>query len=781
MTRSLPLLALAPVRARERAMPSAPSESRRPVARLVDPALLVAAVVLTALAQPQLFATETLVSLDSASQFYPWYAYLGQGLRAGHVPGWNPATFSGTPFAANPLSGWTYLPAMALFALWPLAQAARLYLAFHPLLAACSTYALARALGVHPAGALLAAVAYANTAYFQVQNACCFAFASVYAWLPATLFGIERGLRAGRWVSRAAWWGAAGFALSQVLAGWLGQGTYYAALLSGGYVLYRTLLVPPGGVGGGPSARLGRCLQHGLGVVLFGTALAAAGLLPRLEFNALSSLAGGYAGAEVSVGGLHPTDWALLATPGFWYAGASVLALAVLAPFLARGPVAGATWYFAATSVAALVLTGTAETPLHWLLYHLVPGFARLHPHIPERILTVGYLGPSLLAGVAVDAVWRRRLWPRGVASSPRRQILASGLLVLVVVADLALGGAKARADYTLTDPLAGAEKLTPVDLATYYAASGAARFLQDRQAEAPVRYVGYAPEIGGRPLPYSTRFRDPGTAALLVDNRALALGLQDVQGYDPSQLARYDAYLVALNGRGQNYHDAEVFREGLGSPLLDLLNARYVVVAQPAAGRQDAFDDAALGRFPGLVYQDEQVRILENPSALPRAWIVHAASQVPPGEALAALVHGGVDPRRTALLEEPPPPLATAADPADDAATVTEAGADRLAVRASTDAPGLLVLSEVYYPGWHAYVDGRPAPVYLADHLLRAVPVPPGEHSVELRFESATLAAGSIISGVALLALIGLFSASAGADRPDRQPAPGWYSRAQR
>src|ERR671937_1728142 len=120
-------------------------ESARPSADVVA---LVALAALTVLAQPHLLTADTLISLDSASQYYPWYAFLGQSLRAGHIPGWNPATFSGTPFAANPLSGWTYLPAMVLFTLLPLALAAKAYLLFHPLLAAASAYALACALGL---------------------------------------------------------------------------------------------------------------------------------------------------------------------------------------------------------------------------------------------------------------------------------------------------------------------------------------------------------------------------------------------------------------------------------------------------------------------------------------------------------------------------------------------------------------------------------------------------------------------------------------------------------
>src|SRR3979490_3072654 len=84
--------------------------------RPLDVSLLGALMVLPAAAQPPLFAADTLVGVDTASQYYPWYAFLGQSLMAGRIPGWNPATFSGTPFAADPLSGWTYLPAMILFA-----------------------------------------------------------------------------------------------------------------------------------------------------------------------------------------------------------------------------------------------------------------------------------------------------------------------------------------------------------------------------------------------------------------------------------------------------------------------------------------------------------------------------------------------------------------------------------------------------------------------------------------------------------------------------------------
>ena len=735
-----------------------------------DAIALVALATLTVLAQPHLLATDTLISLDSASQYLPWYAFLGQSLRAGHVPGWNPATFSGTPFAANPLSGWTYLPAMVVFTLLPLAPAARVYLALHPLLGAASAYALARALGLSRPGAFVAGLAYANSGFSQIQNVCCFPFASVYAWLPVALLGAEGALRSSRRTSRGAWWGLAALGTSQIVAAWLGQGTYYAVLLVAGYITYRTLVVPPAGMTAGLSARVGRLLQHQAAIFVFGAALAAAGLLPRVEFNRLSNLAGGYMGVDASVGGLRPEQWVFLAMPGMWYAGASVLVLAAAAPLLVRGRLGGAVWYFGATSLLALILTDTFETPLAWLLYHVLPGFANLHPHAPERILTVAYLGPALLAGATISACQHQDWLMRRVSASALARGAAVTLVVVVPTLDLAVSGAKAFEDRAPQDPLDGIAALARVDLETYYQPTSADIFLQQHLTQAPARYFGFAPDVDEQPLAYTVRFLDPSTAGLEVNNHALPLGLQDVQGYDASHLRRYDAYLAALNGQTQNYHNAEVLSQGLTSPLLDLLDARYVIV--PPVDHLDSVDAPALERDVPI-YADENVRILENPSAFPRAWIVHAATQAGAGsdadDGMAQLASGRVDAHQTALLDDPPPLLESPADPELDQTLVTRYEADQLAIRTSTTAPGLLVLSEVYYPAWKAYVDDQPAHLYVADGALRAVAVPPGEHNVELRFESDTLRLGLVISSVAalLLVLLGLAAVVATRVRP--------------
>ncbi len=323
------------------------------------------------------------VSKDPITQYYPWYSYLGERLRSGDIPAWNPHQFAGAPFVADPLSGWTYLPAMILFTILPLSAAAASYVFTHLSLAGLFTYALARTLRMNVAGALLAAVAYAFNGFMYWRNLCCSPYAGVMMWLPLAILGVELAIRNSRWPERGLWLGVGGLALSQILAVWPGQGSYYALLALGGYVAYRTLLFPPGAARG-IRARLLGLLVHGGGVLLFGFGLAAAGLLPRLEYQTLSNLADGYAnleGVRAAWGGWTLKDWKRLLVPGLVYPGLITLALALAAPLVARGR--HATPFFAVLVLFTLILAGQSVTPLHWVLYHTLPEFEWMHPHGP--------------------------------------------------------------------------------------------------------------------------------------------------------------------------------------------------------------------------------------------------------------------------------------------------------------------------------------------------------------------------------------------------------------
>jgi len=710
---------------------------------------------------------------------------------------------------------------MATFTLLPLVGAVKGLMFLHLLLAGLFTYALARTLGMPLPGAFLAAIAYQYNGLFYIDNTCCLQYIGVMEWLPLAILGAELAIRSRGWRRRGLWWGLSGLALSQMLAAWLGQGSYYALLALGGYITYRTVLSPPGNIGG-IKGRVAGLFLHGGAVLAFGSCLAAGGVLPRLEYNALSNLAGGYADEVRAWGGWSVSDWVSLLEPGFWYAGLSVLALALVAPLVARKRFAVP--YFSVLALGALALTGQGPTPLHSVLYLLLPYFDRLHPHDPDRVILIFYLGAALLAGGTLTALGERvvskpsllalpisaalllfttalllppgsggwvALYPvslkNGVSipvGSLLFLILAVGLVAAYALLPARLTGWRAAAfavlALTVFADLLAADRVTiakqdfsgqgwlvrmrEMDLAEYYRPSGAARFLQSKEdEEEPFRYFGYDPGGSGEGSQVSAPlwFADPSTRVLEANGRSMLLGLQNVQGYNPTHIARYDEFMSVLNADQQNYHFVDVYEKGLTSPLLDLLNARYIIV--PSHPSQEDPED--LRRFEGLehthpvLYEDGQTKVLENPEALPRAWLVHSAQQVgSEGEALELLSSGEVDPRETALLQdEPPDKLAQPEGASSDRASVVEYEANRMRLKTATTAPSLLVLSEVYYPAWKAYVDGRPVQVGLADGLLRSVEVPEGEHEVELRYESWPLWGGVALSLIGYAALLAL------------------------
>lgn len=773
-----------------------------PPGRLGHELLPVVAVVATAtVAITYLVAGGILTGQDAATQFYPWYGYLGERLRAGHIPAWNPFQFAGAPFAADPQSGWMYVPAMVLFALLPLTAAVIAFFAAHLTLAGFGTYVLARLLGIDRMGAVIAATAYIGTGVMLGRMPCCPASYEIVSWVPVTLVGVDLAVRSRDTRGRVAGWALTGFALSQVLSAWLGQGAYYVLLLTGAYLTYRILIYPPSGTPGSWTwrRRLALLVLHGAIILAIGFGLAAAGLLPRLEYNAVSNVAGGvYEGSgagEAQIGGSSSEDvLGRLFRPSLYYPGTVTLVLALAA--IVTGRRRSAVPFLLGLAGITTVLSIPATTPLHQLFY-LLPRFEDLHNHWPERVILVAYIAPALLAGLTVSTLreWHsaRRVMAMAILPLALVGALAALGAVLPVAALLALGsttlllvigamphGAALRraipamiliiliADIAVSTrglardaPFGGYHRL---DLSSYYAPTGAGAFLQSRQAEEtdPFRFAGYNPAIqvaeDGQPVLYRYHFAEPATRLLLVNNRATALGLEDVQGYNPVQVARYVDYVTVMNGEQQEYHGANVFPRALDSPLLDLLNLRYLVV--PAVLPSDRPDLLALVDRWDVVYRDEAVRVLRNPEALPRGWIVHEARRMDREESLDALAGGTFDPRRTALVEGPLPPLEQPADAGADRVEIVHGGhPDRLVARTRTDAAGLLVLSEVAYPAWQATVDGEPVSLVTVNGLFRGVPVPAGDHLVELRFVSGAMRAGLAISlatgGVVMVALV--------------------------
>ena len=162
-------------------------------------------------------------------------------------------------------------------------------------------------------------------------------------------------------------------------------------------------------------------------------------------------------------------------------------------------------------------------------------------------------------------------------------------------------------------------------------------------------------------------------------------------------------------------------------------------------------------------VYNRDDVLILRNKRALPRVWLVGDAEAVDGEEALRRITGESeheFDPRRTALLEvdqrELPPLPGGAIGPESDAHIVRYEPTHLLIeTRAPTNT--IMVVSEIFYPGWEAIVDGRPTPIKVADFLLRGVALSSGHHIVEMRYTAPAARNGALIGLFSVVLMCGL------------------------
>ena len=747
--------------------------------------------------------------VDNYAFFIPMYSFLGERLRVFDVPGWNPYVLSGAPFAGDPQSGWMYLPAMLFFTLWPAVSAYTGYAIFHLVLAGTSTFAFCRILGMGTAGAAVAGLAYQFSPFVEGVT-CCSIRTHIASWIPLALIGVELALLAQTWFKRVAALAVAGLAISQMLSGWIGQGAYYGLLATGAYLFFRTV-VSPVVAEQSLSARLRELTTTGLAMLCISFGLAAAGILPRLDATSQSNLAAGvYRGAAADkavTGGWAPVvalDRVLSLDDVRWYVGSAVLALAVVAPFVA--PRRSLALFFAVFATATWIMT-LDPTPLHWLLYQL-PQFQVLHEHVPNRVLVAFFLNLAVLAGMTVDSIARPQSrsgmlshvhllpallimsgsfilakYDRGINGETIVGVFAVSVILAIVsilnsrFPHAALVPQRLRsfvipsilAFMVFWDP-AGRDVFSVIHTGTapqrvpeelhrlscLGSPSKTAVELQEIGKDGPFRYFGYDPDTLRKPGDFQGSYRvylwESGVQRLLVGNQAMCLHVNDVQGYNPVQSMRYVEYMAALNGRDQEYHESSVLPTGITSPLLDALNAQYIVMPR----NSPALNSAPLSELP-IVLRDKGVVLLSRPSAQPRAWLVHEARNVAYGEALTLLAKGKVDSRRTALLEIDPPALERPSDPMAEVVEVTQFEPDQIAFRITAAASALLVVSEVWDPGWSATVDGQTAPVLVADHALRAVPVPQGDHTVIMRYDPISLRVGLIGTSATAVLLCGV------------------------
>lgn len=233
----------------------------------------------------------------------------------------------------------------------------------------------------------------------------------------------------------------------------------------------------------------------------------------------------------------------------------------------------------------------------------------------------------------------------------------------------------------------------------------------------------------------------------------------KSIGGYNAAKLRRYQEMIeehiapemqalykeVATAGGDMTLANDSVF------PVINMLNTRWFIL-------------------PGA---DGQTFPLQNPYAFGNAWFVSDIQEAAnANEEIDALHH--IDPRQTAVVDSRFTAIVGQAQAVDSTCTAVMKtyDANRLTYEVNSPKGGVVVFSEIYYPGWQAFIDGREVEVGRADYILRALQVPAGKHEVVMTFDPVSLHTTETIAYIALaLLLVGILAGIVLHIRRPRQP----------
>jgi hypothetical protein len=684
---------------------------------------------------------------DAAILFQPWLIYSAGEIGQGRIPLWNPHVFAGSPFFANPQSALLF-PLTWIALILPLAPALTLIAISKVASAGIGMYAFLRVRALHPLAGLLGATSFMFSGLIIVWLQ--WSYASTLIFFPL-LFAAVEWLR-----TRGGHRPIAILALVVALDAFAGypQGLLLGLVSAGAWAVYRAWEA---------GARfLVRC---GVGVGL-GLLLAAVQLLPFIEYARHSAV------MAYRTGWLPPLHASLRS------------AVNLLMPYYFGSPTGGdywGEWNFNEMSASVgltpwvllpVALVARRHDTAFFGLMTLAAGalfYGAVAEWVDTGFFVISFrLAPLMvfplcvLGAIGMDALLTepRRL-PPWVVTAVRVGFTA---LVALAFASFMSDYPTMRAGLRIAGPvqylyflalLTAAAVLTIAGIRGGGSAWALALIMVQLVSLAPLAAT-YNPIIDTRLLfptpPAVMRLQDEVSRApgrvLMIPNLAMLYGLYGVAGYDGMIPRRLDEVVRPTQSRlnlvGSGYFsEVPIFF----SPVRDLLGIRHILVPP---------DVVLDGPGLSLEYQAADGRIYRSETALPHAFVVPRARCLGDEQTLHLIRKRAVDFRHEVLLAEcATAPPASTPGPSTATAVIERYAPHRVVITAEADHPSYLVLTDTWFPGWTASVDGREARVERADYAFRAVRLEPGRHEVEFRYEPGSVRLGLAISVLALLAIV--------------------------
>lgn len=219
-------------------------------------------------------------------------------------------------------------------------------------------------------------------------------------------------------------------------------------------------------------------------------------------------------------------------------------------------------------------------------------------------------------------------------------------------------------------------------------------------------------------------------------ENKYMVAGLFSTGGYHAAKLQIYQDLMDSM------FASFNMGKVPLG--ILNMLNTKYIYSTYPLFQENSTFQ---------LVWEKGQECIYENRKALPRVFFVDKVRVMGEEETLSYIISSRFDPSKEVVLAKPA--RAGALSAGGSSAEITDYGLNSIEIEAHTEQPCLMVVSEIYYPEWKAFVDGEEKEILRADYCLRAIELESGDHTVRLEYRSPVIRASLAVSIVAFVIAI--------------------------